>query len=429
MLRTALVTATAALTLVACSGKDEAAAPSVAQDGNPETAPAAAPPPTATVLAAWARPRGSELYWANAQTLAPVGGHSLVLPYFTSPAERSPDGKTLALGVGDKGVVQFVTAMRLHSLGTVYAGSAYVDRLNWVSAHRLLVSLGGQPARVVVIDPVTRAVTDVRNLEGIVVSAASAGDALVLLVAPATGIGPAAMAVYDGDRLRMAKLPGVVAGWRQDASEGEDPLLHQSVPGLAVDPTGQRAVVVAAGDRAVEVDLGTMAARARDLAQPVSLLGRLRDWLEPTAEAKSMDGPDRVAVWLPSGLVAVSGAYSTTDGSSIDVTPAGLALVDPSDWSVSRLSDEPSTVSFADGTLVASGARPGSSEQTLNAFDDRGHLRFSLVRDGADLSQVAGGYLYAGRDNGRRYEVVDLRTGATVRKVSLPRSTWIVPLD
>ena len=429
MVRTALVAATAALTLVACSGKDEAAAPPTAQGGNTETAPTAAASPTATVLAAWARPRGNELYWANAQTLAPVGGHSLVLPYFTSAAERSPDGKTLALGVGDKGVVQFVTARRLRSLGTVYAGSAYVDRLNWVSAHRLLVSLGGQPARVAVIDPVAGAVTGVRNLDGIVVSAASAGDALVLLVAPATGIGPASVAVYDGDRLRTAELPGIVAGWRQDASEGEDPLLHQSVPGLAVDPTGDRALVVAAGDRAVEVDLGTMAVRGHDLAEPVSLLGRLRNWLEPTAEAKSMDGPDRVAVWLSSGLVAVSGAHATTDGSSIDVTPAGLALIDPSDWSVSRLSDEPSTVSFADGTLVASGSRPDSPVQTLIAFDDQGHRRFSLVRDGADLSQVAGGYLYAGWNDGRRYEIVDLRTGATVRKLKLTRSTWIVPLD
>lgn len=51
------------------------------------------------------------------------------------------------------------------------------------------------------------------------------------------------------------------------------------------------------------------------------------------------------------------------------------------------------------------------------------------MRDNADLSQAAGGYLYAGRNDGRRYEVVDLRTGATVRKVSLTRSTWIVPLD
>ena len=429
MLRTALLTATAALVLVACSGKDHGASPPPAQGSDAATTPTAAPPSKATVLATWVRPHGNELYWAHARTLAPTGGHSLVVPYLTSSAERSPDGKTLALGVGDKGVVQFVTAKRLHSLGPVYVGSASVQRLLWVAPRRLLVSLGGQPARVAVVDPVSGNVSDKRKLSGITVSAAPAGDALALLVAPASGIGPASLAVYDGERLRTTGLPGIPAGWSQDAVEGEDdPHLRQSVPGLAVEPAGDRAVVVAAGDRAVDVDLGTMAVREHDLSEPVSLLERLRDWIEPTAEAKSMDGPDRVALWLPGGLVAVSGAHWTTDGSDIDATPAGLVLIDPSDWSVSRVSDESSTLNFTNGTLVASGYRPGSAEQTLTAFDDRGRWRFSLVRDNADLSQVEGGYLYAGRNDGRRYEIVDLRTSATVRKVRLARSTWIVPV-
>jgi hypothetical protein len=429
MLRTAFLIATAALALVACSGKDHAASPPPAQGSDAATTSTTAPPPKATVLAAWSHGGGNKLYRANARTLARVGGHSLVLPYFTSGAERSPDGKTLAIGVGDKGVVQFVTTRHLRSLGTVYVGSAYVHGLLWVSPRRLLVSLGGQPARVALVDPVTRTVTDRRDLDGIIVSSSPADDVLVVLVAPVSGIGSASLAGYDGERLRTTSLPGIPAGWSQDAAEGDDPRLRQSVPGLAVDPAGDRALVVAAGDRAVDVDLGTMAARAHDLAEPVSLLGRLRDWLEPSAEAKSMNGPERVAAWLPSGLVAVSGAHWTTDGSDIDVTPAGLVLVDPSDWSVSRVSDESSTISFTDGTLVASGYRPGSSEQTLTAFDDRGRWRFSLVRDNADLSQIEGGYLYAGWNNGRRYEVVDLRTGTTVGKVRLARSTWIVPLD
>jgi hypothetical protein len=429
MLRTALLTATAAIALVACTGKDHASSPPPAQGSDAATTPTAVPPPKARVLAAWSRRGGNELFWANARTLAPFGGNSLVLPYFTSGAERSPDGKTLAIGVGDKGVVQFVTAKGLRSLGTVDVGSAYVERLLWVSPRRLLGSLGGQPARVAAVDPVSGQVSNKRDLQGIIVSSAPAGDALAVLVAPATGIGPASLAVYDGERLRTASLPGIPAGWSQDAVEGEDPRLRQSVPGLAVDPEGDRALVVAAGDRVVEVDLTTLTVTEHDLAEPVSLLGRLRDWLEPSAEAKAMDGPDRVAVWLPSGLVAVSGAHWTTDGSDIDVTPAGLVLVDPGNWSVSRVSDESSTISLTDGTLVASGYRPGSAEQTLTAFDDRGRWRFSLVRDNADLSQMEGGYLYAGWNNGRRYEVVDLRTGMTVRKVRLARSTWIVPLD
>jgi hypothetical protein len=434
MLRTALltatVTATAAIALVACSGKDHASSPPPAQESDAAPTPTTVPPPEARVLAAWSHSRGNELYWANARTLAPAGSHSLVLPYFTSGAVRSPDGTTLAIGVGDKGVVQFVTAKGLRSLGTVYVGSAYVHSLLWVSPRRLLVSLGGQPTRVAAVDPVTRSVIGKRDLDGIIVSSSPADGALVLLVAPASGIGSASLALYDGESLRTASLPGIVAGWKEDdAKGGDEPLLRQSVPGLAVDRADERALVVAAGDRVVEVDLATLALTEHDLAEPVSLLGRLRNWLEPSAEAKAMDGPERAAVWLPSGLVAVSGAHWTTDGSDIDVTPAGLVLIDPSDWSVNRVSDEASTVTFEHGTLAASGYRPGSAEQTLTAFDDRGRWRFSLVRDNADLSQIEGGYLYAGWNNGRRYEVVDLRTGTTVRKVRLARSTWIVPLD
>jgi hypothetical protein len=82
-----------------------------------------------------------------------------------------------------------------------------------------------------------------------------------------------------------------------------------------------------------------MQVRYHDLTEPVSLLGRLRDWLEPAAHAKMVDGPDRNAVWLPSGLVAVSGNTYASEGDTLDVTPAGLSLIDPSDWSTRRVSD------------------------------------------------------------------------------------------
>jgi hypothetical protein len=36
--------------------------------------------------------------------------------------------------------------------------------------------------------------------------------------------------------------------------------------------------------------------RYHQLAESISFLGRLRDWLEPKAEAKAMQGPERRAV-------------------------------------------------------------------------------------------------------------------------------------
>ena len=81
-----------------------------------------------------------------------------------------------------------------------------------------------------------------------------------------------------------------------------------------MEPSGSRALVVPAGNRVAEVDLETLEVRYHELSEPVSLLGRLRDWLQPAAHAKTIDGPDRNAVWLESGLVAVSGANSAADG-------------------------------------------------------------------------------------------------------------------
>ncbi len=201
------------------------------------------------------------------------------------------------------------------------------------------------------------------------------------------------------------------------------------MPALAADRAGGRALVIPAGNRVAEVDLQTLEVAYHDLAEPVSLLGRLRDWLEPAAEAKALDGPDRNAVWLPSGLVAVSGAQYVSDGDSVDMTPAGLVLIDPDDWSVSRLSDEPSWATFREGALLASAWHEGSDEQTLIAFDVDGTPRFSLGREGTDMSQTAGGRLYAATADGTRFEIVDLATGDTVARAQPKRETFLVYLD
>ena len=169
--------------------------------------------------------------------------------------------------------------------------------------------------------------------------------------------------------------------------------------------------------------------RYHDLAEPVSLLGRLRDWLEPAAQAKAIDGPDRSAVWLPSGMVAVSGNEYVSNGDDMSITPAGLSLIDPGDWSVRRLSDQPGWVTFRDGAVLASAWEEGSDEQTVIVFDPDGTLRFSLARTGADLSQTHGGFLYAATHDGTRFEIVDLVTGETVAEAQPKRETYLLYLD
>ncbi len=141
-----------------------------------------------------------------------------------------------------------------------------------------------------------------------------------------------------------------------------------------------------------------------------------------------IEGPDRNAVWLPNGLVAVSGGQYSTDGDQVEMTPAGLSLIDPTDWSVHRLSDEPSQVTFRGGAVLASAWKEGSEEQTLMAFSPDGTPRFTLTRE-ADFSQTNGGHLYATAYDGTRFEIIDLETGETVGRAAPKRETWLLAAD
>ena len=424
MIRTLLV-ALAALALLGCGGTEEAAPPAA-------TTTAAAAAPAEDVLAASNDLTGTELFWADGRTLEPVDGRSVSFSYYYSAVERSPDGGTLALGADDRGYVQLVDLDRMASLGTVeVGGSGYFERLHWVAPDRLLASVSGLPSRVVALDPAAQRVVAEHELQGTVLSSRPVEGGLVLLLAPSDRIGPASLVVFDGESVRTAELREIRAGWEQ-VSEGdteEEYRSRQSIPGLAVDPSGSRALVVPAGNRVAEVDLETLEVRYHDLSEPISLLGRLRDWLEPAAHAKTTDGPDRNAVWLPSGLVAVSGSHYVADGDRMDVTPAGLALIDPSDWSVRRLSDEPNWVTLRGDALLASSWKENSNEQGVIVLDADGEERFSLTRRAADLTQTSGGLLYVATADGSRYELVDLATGETVGRATPKRPAWLVYIE
>ena len=198
-----------------------------------------------------------------------------------------------------------------------------------------------------------------------------------------------------------------------------------------MEPSGSRALVVPAGNRVAEVDLETLEVRYHELSEPVSLLGRLRDWLQPAAHAKTIDGPDRNAVWLESGLVAVSGANYAADGERLEVEPAGLMLIDPSDWSVRRVGDEAAQVALWGDTLLASWwLGDESGESGVVALDLEGNERFRLTSgELVEFSYTAGGRMYAAGHEGRLYELIDLATGETVARAKPERPAWLVYLD
>jgi hypothetical protein len=429
MRRFTLLAAAAVMATAGCGGGDDDAAPAPGSGPTPTTTATAAARAAEPILAVSSGADGTRLSWVDGMTLEPVDGRSAAVPFSTAVGELSPDGTEVAVGASEGGSVGIVDLEEMRTLGRAETTGSFVQQLHWAAPDLLLAAIGGVSSQAVAIDPQSAEVLGKHDLGGTILYAEEAPGALVFLVAPSTGIGPARVVVFDGGQLRSARLGQVPAGWEQAGESEEDYRARQSVPALAVEPSGARALVVPAGDRVAEVDLTTMAVSYHDLAEPVSLLGRLRDWLEPAAHAKGLDGPDRNAVWLPNGLVAVSGNQYVQDGDEVDVTPAGLALIDPGDWSVRRLSDEPGWATFRDGALLASAWREGSNEQTLVVFDPDGTRRFTLAREDADLSQTHAGLLYATTSGGTRFEIVDLQTGETVAVAKPRRATHLLYLD
>jgi hypothetical protein len=417
MLRSLGLTAIACLALAACGGTEEAA--------TPPTAPPK-PVPTDAVLAAWTDAGGGELFWADGRTMEPVNGRSYSVPFFYAAAELSPDGGVVALGGNDRGVVDVVDLRRMRSLGKIeLERTTWVERLHWVEPDRILAVLWGERPRVAALQPGARKPISTHELTGTIVHSRTAGKGIVLLLAPARGIGPATLAVFDGDEVRSVDLPGVRAGWAT-SGEQEDYRARQVTPGLAIDPTGTRAVVVSPGNRVTEIDLGTLTVAGHDLVQQASLFERFRNWLEPGAWAKMIEGPELSAVWLPSGLIAVSGVSYSIEGAETTATPSGLSLVDPGNWSVRHVSDGPAWVTYRGGALLGSAWDEQTGMQTVHVFGPDGTPRFDLERRQADLSQTVGEHLYVATEDGAKYEIVDLGTGETVGRASPKRPAWIV---
>jgi hypothetical protein len=310
--------------------------------------------------------RPAVLAWLHPRTLSPLPGPRVRLRYGISGYGWAPDGSVLALGDVDDDALHLVDPVRLRRLATIEFGIVAEAPWSfaWLGPRRLAVVAGssGDGSTLLMVDPMVRRVLSRRQLPPANLSAAAAGDRLVLLSSPPERIGPVRLLVVDGlGRTSSVELSGIHAGF-QNPPDWDRPGAHGigRDAALAVDPEGGRAFVVAAEAPVAEVDLATLRVTYRRLRQPVSLLRRLAHWLVPPAEAKLSAGTWRVACWLGGGTLAVWGAETSVHGDTpaeqrVDRRLSGLKLLDTRSWTVRTLDPAAEAASWQAGRLLAYG--------------------------------------------------------------------------
>lgn len=298
----------------------------------------------------------------------------------------SPDRSQLTLAQG--GSLAFIDLRRLRVRSSVrVTKSGRIVLSSWLTPRRVLAfsrSCCPRSLSLSVVDPVARRVLVQRLLKGNPEKAARSELGLVVLFWPEAGAGPPTLARVDANgSVRSVVLNRIRAGVEADTATGGK-LRRASDPGLAVDPDG-RAYVVAGDAPVAEVDLATMTVNYHDLGEPVSLLGRLRSWLEPEVQADArLNGPLRSARWLGRGMVAVSGTngrFSVHSDGTIEgrYVPAGLQLIDTKTWSVQTLDSESPAFAYPAGRLIAfHSAASSAAEEAVVAFTLDGHELFRL---------------------------------------------------
>ena len=393
--------------------------------GDQEAQPAFSQAARGTVLGiVWQKDDSTLLRRFNRTSLAP-SSQAVKLGHNGGAWSFSPDESLVALAGAAPLEIRLVDVRRMRldnvlSLPRDFAGpreEPAVTSLAWPTERRILalVEWGAWSHALVVIDPFERRIVSRETIEGTLVAQARTNDGLALLLAPIGRIGPARLLLMDsaGDQRSIA-LADVPAGL--ETIDSQRSVQRLAIPALAVDPAGARALVLPAAGPVAEVDLASGRVDYHEVHEPVSLLGRLRNWLEPAAEAKTAEGPERQAVWVGEHLVAVSGQdiHELAKGGE-QTTPAGAALIDVRRWTKRILDEHASQVSFSAGTLLAYGTTWTDATHErgmgLTGYGLDGQERFHLFEnEPIYFVETAGPYAYVWR--GRQSPVaVDLRSG------------------
>lgn len=381
------------------------------------TAQAAAKTDRPTLLGIVWHGRATDIVKLDGLSLKPISRRARV----NEPSwivARSPAWDRAVITIGEsQDRLRVLDLRRMRLAGRIQI--ARVQGSLWPDAHRLVLLTGAEQPSVYLVDPITRRVSLTKAFEGSIIAVTRRGTRLVALLAPKEKIGPASLVVVDADgTVRDVALPGLRAGWQ--LVDGATHRSRQEVPGLALDPTGRRAVVVPAVGSIADVDLGTLEVAFH--AMKVRTLARRQ---------KALEGWVRSATWFGPNLVAVTGADSSVVGESTRMAPAGLTLIDTRDWSTRIIEPRATSVAVAGTTLLVCGAlwnpeRERSEGMGLSGYAQDGTRQFHLFGEASVPSvQVLGAYVYVASDNNTRYIIVDPRSGRIVARVSTPVVTTL----
>jgi hypothetical protein len=375
-------------------------------------------------------------------------GRSLPVGAYTSVWAFSPDHSQVALGNWrGRPRVRFVALGPMRSRGEVQlADRGEVDLLTWATPSRLLalVQEGSSAVapQVVTVDARAHRVLGSTPLPGWILRTEPSADGLVALSVSDDQIAPVQLAVADATgAVRTVRLEQIAGGFVSSAPGSGSDVRQAELPGLAVDPAGERAYVVGADQLVAEVDLQTLAVTYHDLQQPRSLFARATS-LRPLATAKGSAGHIERALWLGNGTLALAGE-DDSETTSIDTrgntvihwatVPTGLKIVDTRSWSVRTIDPNVSEFSFAGGSLLGTGTLlpPDAARATgtgLVAYDLAGRKLFHRFGTDYDLfTRTAGSYLYVYRNEHGADHVLVLKlpSGRLVRDLRARMPTFV----
>jgi hypothetical protein len=389
----------------------------------PARSPTPVPDSILAVLYEEAGP-GSELTRVDPLTLKPSGRRVRLATGGGWATAFSPDHRRLALSGGlGLATVELVDVRRMRSLGVVdLRMSGSITLLSWQGGVLFAVVEDQQARAVVAIDPVGRQVLARHRIAGSILQAKRATGRVVLLLGPPSGIGPLWLAVVGGKGMTSAAIPGFVGGWRTER-RGEDVHTREEIPALVIDEGGRRAFVFS-GRSVAEVSLSNLSVTTHALSEPVSLVDRLRNWLEPRAHAKLVEGFRREGAWVGNGRFAVTGMnYAVSTDGELAGKPFGLVLVDTRDWSIRKVAEGGANLVVTKHGLLTFGFE---TDRGVEGYDLLSGETFRLLPGApGGWLQVVKGLVYAQLGDGRQFAVIDPALG---RKIGEARVTQPVTL-